>query len=455
MEVMIKTVSEPGFGLNESSAPQTLPSTSKSSENTKIERQSSLKPNDVSNGFVWLDNTSNKNSSDDKMVVMSEKQIEKIKKEITIDVTKRLISKLNECLTELTTNDTPAQSQEYASDYLAGAEGGQPIPKVVHKGIICDHCDQQIEGIRYKCINCLDYDLCEACRQKAVHFSNHSFNKIERYIRGIPKQTLPPNLDFLKPFLSNATIDPSTKDVILTLDVDLTNGTISKSNVSQAMHAEDTTDQTNDDKENDEKPNEQNGPPNKKSASDDEYQGMIGPQVQQKRYCSERRVKQITKKLEKLKQKSQMYNNLLQTSEDRNSLAAFDRSKPSTAGPIISNPSLAANKTLYLSGLLIGDETIPEGTRMPPNTKFRKTWRVRNTGTKVWSGRTTLRFVWGHPELEPFGKVTEVQAPALRPGEEGKVTIRFTSPSASTVTRYQSYWRLHHRFVSYVSSISD
>ena len=449
MDVMIKTGSEPVFSQIGNTVPQAPVSNSIATDsNQKVERQSSLDSTEANNGFVLLNHLSNKNNaSEEKMVVMSEQQIEKIKKEITIDVTKRLITKLSECLTELTTNDNTAeqsQNQEYVNDYLTGAEGGQPIPKVVHRGIICDNCDQQIEGIRYKCVNCLDYDLCEACRQKAVHFPNHSFNKIERYIRGIPKQTLPPNLDFLKPFLSGATIDPSTKDVILTLDVDLTNGTISKTNISQPMHSDNVdANQNNDDNL---KQNEQtNGSSNKKSVSDDEYHGMIGPQLPQKRYCSERRAKQITKKLEKLKQKSQLYNNLLQTSEDRYSLSAFDRSKQSTAGPIIPNPSIVSNKTLYLSGLLIGDETIPEGTRMPPNTKFRKTWRVRNTGTKVWSGRTTLRFVWGHPELEPFGKVTEVQAPTLRPGEEGKVTIRFTSPNASTVTRYQSYWRLHHR----------
>jgi len=99
----------------------------------------------------------------------------------------------------------------------------------------------------------------------------------------------------------------------------------------------------------------------------------------------------------------------------------------------------------FLSGLFVGDETIPEGTRMPPATKFRKTWKVRNTGTKVWTGRTTLRYVWGHPELEPYGKVTEVQAPQLKPGEEGKVTIRFNAPKSPVVALYQSHWRLHHR----------
>lgn len=70
--------------------------------------------------------------------------------------------------------------------------------------------------------------------------------------------------------------------------------------------------------------------------------------------------------------------------------------------------------------MFISDETIPEGTRMAPGTKFRKTWKVRNTGSKVWNARTTLRYVWGNSELEPFGKVTEIAVPPLRPGNREK-----------------------------------
>jgi hypothetical protein len=52
---------------------------------------------------------------------------------------------------------------------------------VTHWGIVCDHCDKQnIEGVRYKCTVCLDYDLCQQCEGKAEvkHSSQHPLLKM-------------------------------------------------------------------------------------------------------------------------------------------------------------------------------------------------------------------------------------------------------------------------------------
>ncbi|VDK27928.1 unnamed protein product [Anisakis simplex] len=45
--------------------------------------------------------------------------------------------------------------------------------KVVHNGVVCDECDKEVVGIRYKCAVCDDYDLCEECERKGKH-SQHS-----------------------------------------------------------------------------------------------------------------------------------------------------------------------------------------------------------------------------------------------------------------------------------------
>jgi sequestosome 1 len=40
----------------------------------------------------------------------------------------------------------------------------------IHIGVICDNCDQSaIQGIRYKCLICSDYDLCGECEGKRIH----------------------------------------------------------------------------------------------------------------------------------------------------------------------------------------------------------------------------------------------------------------------------------------------
>jgi len=41
---------------------------------------------------------------------------------------------------------------------------------MVHHGIICDGCDQNgVQGVRFKCLVCPDYDLCATCEGKRIH----------------------------------------------------------------------------------------------------------------------------------------------------------------------------------------------------------------------------------------------------------------------------------------------
>ncbi|KAJ3083902.1 hypothetical protein HDU99_005033 [Rhizoclosmatium hyalinum] len=50
----------------------------------------------------------------------------------------------------------------------------------VHRGVTCNHCGAQpIRGIRYHCLNCADYDLCDSCENLGdVHVKTHAFIKI-------------------------------------------------------------------------------------------------------------------------------------------------------------------------------------------------------------------------------------------------------------------------------------
>jgi len=56
----------------------------------------------------------------------------------------------------------------------------------VHPGVVCDGCGSGISGIRYKCSNCPDYDLCQNCESKVgVHDPSHVFLKIAKPIQNV------------------------------------------------------------------------------------------------------------------------------------------------------------------------------------------------------------------------------------------------------------------------------
>ncbi len=69
-------------------------------------------------------------------------------------------------------------------------------PETIHKGITCDGLDcngNLIHGIRYKCLQCPDHDLCEACVNKGAH-NQHLFLRIPT-----PKQNLLANQLIVSP----------------------------------------------------------------------------------------------------------------------------------------------------------------------------------------------------------------------------------------------------------------
>ncbi len=89
-------------------------------------------------------------------------------------------------------HDRPCQITEMTTaKMMSSSSGRQNKPwddiNAKHYEIWCNACDQAIVGdIRYVCLDCADYDLCETCEAKNEHNHEHLvFAKIRnsRHVR--------------------------------------------------------------------------------------------------------------------------------------------------------------------------------------------------------------------------------------------------------------------------------
>ncbi|KAJ2710707.1 hypothetical protein H4R19_003617, partial [Coemansia spiralis] len=70
----------------------------------------------------------------------------------------------------------PPPPQPQPAAHVAGTSA-----KPAHVGVVCDACGADVVGVRYKCGNCPDYDLCERCEPTAEHNKDHLFVVMRKY----------------------------------------------------------------------------------------------------------------------------------------------------------------------------------------------------------------------------------------------------------------------------------
>ena len=117
----------------------------------------------------------------------------------------------------------------------------------------------------------------------------------------------------------------------------------------------------------------------------------------------------------------------------------------STPGPSVTPPRQATgkNETPVVSKCdhyaLIKDVTIPDGTFMTKNTKFTKTWRLKNTGTCVWLHDYEIYFESGDALVGPDS--VKIKTNVL-PGETIDISIDLAAPDQTGM--FRSYYKMRN-----------
>ncbi|XP_026317339.1 uncharacterized protein LOC113228289 [Hyposmocoma kahamanoa] len=65
------------------------------------------------------------------------------------------------------------ESMDLNSNRVAEKEEKATRCDPFHEGYLCNVCEESIQGYRYTCVQCRDFDLCSSCEAKGSHFSHY------------------------------------------------------------------------------------------------------------------------------------------------------------------------------------------------------------------------------------------------------------------------------------------
>jgi hypothetical protein len=106
---------------------------------------------------------------------------------------------------------------------------------------------------------------------------------------------------------------------------------------------------------------------------------------------------------------------------------------PTNTGAPATNTPLPCNKVTF-----VADVTIPDGSDIPLNGAFTKTWRLRNDGSCTWDSNYKLVFKSGDQMGGPASK--SLIGGSVAPGQTFEVSVNLTAPNSAG--SYQGFWHI-------------
>jgi hypothetical protein len=104
---------------------------------------------------------------------------------------------------------------------------------------------------------------------------------------------------------------------------------------------------------------------------------------------------------------------------------------PSSTTSLVILPTSSCNVLSFVS-----DVNIPDNSKMAPDQKFTKTWRVKNSGTCDWEEDFQVKFFSGNA----MGGKSIALGKTVAPGQEVNLSVNLIAPTAIGV--YTGNWRM-------------
>lgn len=364
------------------------------------------------------------------------------------------------------------------------------LNKVEHTNIICDNCDGKVIGFRYKCTVCPDYDLCSKCEaiNPPVHDEDHPFVKYRKPV----VRSRQPNKPKVHIRLSKSPETLRTLNRLSNVDDPIFSPSAFTSAVQELL--------TNVKAPNEDKREAKSGDGPANSTPESllaeahrkyvEYSQTMNnfwkPQVDSAsgklvdehikfgrdfrkasdslKAKKDERLKALVKPhMAKLNGSTGAFGQ--QSSDRKLASLIFDvartrrmenseNASKSEESPLVTlERSCVRRRGLsgksYLAAAIVAEVGIADGTQIAPGSHFTRAWEIQNIGTKTWTKRVTLKYIWGNELLETITGQKEIPVPRLKPFEVGLISITFKAPTGSAFGRYTSQWRLHHKGESF------
>jgi Ig-like domain-containing protein/CARDB protein len=106
-----------------------------------------------------------------------------------------------------------------------------------------------------------------------------------------------------------------------------------------------------------------------------------------------------------------------------------------SAMPALAWPTQASAAACY-QAQFVADVTVPDGTQYTSGTAFKKTWRLKNTGTCAWTTSDSMIFDSG---AQMGGPASVAMPSAVATGATVDISVNLTAPNAAG--HYIGYWK--------------